>query len=216
MKVCLYAALLILVPLAYSQEKTDIRLAGIAINTTTPEKPLAAPVEIILNHDGCKMTVSPPLVGSGHCLIKSYDEKSKQIEILSEGPPFITWTGNIKGNLASGTYKVDTTNEGGSFYFAILKQAVAAEVPSPPTPVAPIVPRSSCSPAVESYISGDINGWEGETIFKLDNGQIWQQAVYSYIYFYEYHPEVTIYDTTDGCQMKVDGEDETVVVRRIK
>lgn len=216
MKVCLYAALLILIAPTYGQEMTDIRLAGTAINTTTPDKPLAAPVEIILNHEGCKLTVSPPLIGSGHCLIRSFDEKSKQIEILSEGPPFITWTGSIKGNLASGTYKVETTNQAGSFYFAVLRQPSAAEVPPPPPPVAPILPRSSCSPAVESYISGDINGWDGETIFKLDNGQIWEQAIYSYIYFYAYHPEVTIYDASDGCRMKVDGEDETVVVRRIK
>ncbi len=76
--------------------------------------------------------------------------------------------------------------------------------------------RSSCSPAVESTISGEIEGWDGETIFKLDNGQIWQQAEYDYTYFYAYRPEVTIYQTSAGCRMKVEDETETVLVKRIK
>jgi len=58
--------------------------------------------------------------------------------------------------------------------------------------------------------------WEGETIFKLDNGQIWQQAEYAYTYSYAYRPDVTIYQTTAGCRMKVEDEDETIIVERIK
>jgi hypothetical protein len=46
--------------------------------------------------------------------------------------------------------------------------------------------KSSCSPAIESNISGEIEGWDGETVFKLDNGQIWEQAEYSYTYFSAY------------------------------
>jgi hypothetical protein len=218
MKVRLHAALLILASFAHAQQTTEVRFSGTAINTTDPDKPLAAPIEIILNHDGCKLTISPPLSGSGHCIIKGYDEKSKQIEILSEGPPFITWTGTLKGNLASGTYKIDASNESGSFYFAVLKQA-AAQLPPPPPPVRdyiPVAPRSSCSPAIESHIDGDIEGWDGETIFKLDNGQIWQQSVYAYRYFYAYHPEITIFETSGGCRMKVEDQSETVIVNRIK
>jgi hypothetical protein len=78
------------------------------------------------------------------------------------------------------------------------------------------VGRTSCSPAIESTISGEINGWDGETVFKLDNGQIWEQAEYSYTYFYAYRPDVTIYQTSSGCRMKVEDEDETILVRRIK
>lgn len=76
--------------------------------------------------------------------------------------------------------------------------------------------RSSCSPAIESLISGDIEGWDGDTIFKLDNGQIWQQASYAYTYFYAYRPDVTIYQTSAGCRMKIEDETETVLVKRIK
>ncbi len=85
-------------------------------------------------------------------------------------------------------------------------------------PSAPIIGRygSGCSPAIESSISGDFEGWEGETVFKLDNGQIWEQAEYDYTYDYEYHPDVTIYQTPSGCRMKVEGLEETILVRRIK
>ena len=76
--------------------------------------------------------------------------------------------------------------------------------------------RSSCSPAVESTISGEIEGWDGDTIFKLDNGQIWQQAEYDYTYFYAYRPDITIYQTSAGCRMKVEDETDTVLVKRIK
>jgi hypothetical protein len=76
--------------------------------------------------------------------------------------------------------------------------------------------KSDCVPAVESTISGDFNGWDGETIFKLDNGQIWQQAEYDYSYSYSYRPEVTIYEASGGCRMKVEDENETILVRRIR
>ena len=75
---------------------------------------------------------------------------------------------------------------------------------------------SGCSPAIETTISGDFNGWDGETIFKLDNGQIWQQAEYDYTYSYSYRPDVTIYAVSGGCRMKVEDEDETIMVKRVK
>jgi hypothetical protein len=83
----------------------------------------------------------------------------------------------------------------------------SAEIPSA---------RTSCSPAIETTISGEIEGWDGDTIFKLDNGQIWQQASYDYTYFYAYRPDVTIYQTSTGCRMKVEDENDTVLVKRIK
>jgi hypothetical protein len=76
--------------------------------------------------------------------------------------------------------------------------------------------RSGCSPAIESTISGEFEGWSGETIFKLDNGQIWEQAEYDYDYEYDYRPDVTIYETSAGCKMKVEGMDETILVRRVR
>lgn len=43
-------------------------------------------------------------------------------------------------------------------------------------------PATGSRPAIETEIEGDFNGWDGETIFKLANDQIWQQAEYDYEY----------------------------------
>ena len=69
---------------------------------------------------------------------------------------------------------------------------------------------------IESRIDGEFEGWEGETIFKLMNGQIWQQTSYAYHYHYAYMPEVLIYKTAGGYKMKVEGVDVTIYVRRIR
>ncbi len=92
----------------------------------------------------------------------------------------------------------------------------AASAGNARSPVRSPTSTGGCSTAIESTISGDFNGWEGETVFKLDNGQIWQQSSYAYMYSYSYRPEVTIYQTSGGCRMKVEDEDETIPVIRIK
>jgi hypothetical protein len=73
------------------------------------------------------------------------------------------------------------------------------------------------NPAViESKIDGDFECWDGETIFKLMNGQIWQQASYAYKYCYKFMPSVTIYRTNGRYKMIVDGVDGSIYVTRIK
>lgn len=69
---------------------------------------------------------------------------------------------------------------------------------------------------IESRIDGTFNGWGGDTIFKLENGQIWQQASYAYKYHYAYRPEVLIYRSGGRHRMKVEGVDESIEVRRLK
>lgn len=96
----------------------------------------------------------------------------------------------------------------------VFKVAVGANEKEPARPRTPA--KSDCSPAIESTIAGDFNGWDGETVFKLDNGQIWEQAEYDYEYSYAFRPDVTIYETSSGCRMKVEDEDETILVRRIR
>ncbi len=73
-----------------------------------------------------------------------------------------------------------------------------------------------CDPVIESQIDGDFEGWEGETIFKLTNGQIWQQSSYSYTYSYSFMPKVMIYPAGGGCTLKVDGVSDTITVRQIR
>jgi hypothetical protein len=217
MKVRPYVAILALTFVGYAQQTDGLHFSGIAINTTDPAKPVAAPIELSLGNARCALTVLPPLIGSGVCHLTTYEKASGKIVIVSSGPPVIIWNGTVRGNLFSGTYSIDSGHQNGSFYLAIVGQSAAE--PNPPTPPptrVPNTPRTSCSPAIESSISGEFHGWTGETIFKLDNGQIWQQAEYDYDYEYDYNPDVTIYQTAAGCRMKVEGDDETILVKRIK
>lgn len=73
-----------------------------------------------------------------------------------------------------------------------------------------------CAGAIESQIDGTFEGWSGETIFKLTNGQIWQQSSYAYTYSYAYRPDVLIYSGGGGCKMKVNGVSDSIYVKRLK
>jgi hypothetical protein len=81
----------------------------------------------------------------------------------------------------------------------------------------PTASKASVAPdLIESNIDGEFQGWEGETIFKLLNGQIWQQSSYAYTYHYAYSPRVLIYKSGAGYKMKVDGVSREIAVRRLK
>lgn len=77
-------------------------------------------------------------------------------------------------------------------------------------------PAYSVPSVIESQIDGEFEGWDGDTIFKLMNGQIWQQVEYSYAYSYAYMPDVLIYPSGSGYKMKVEGMDEAIEVRRLR
>ncbi|MBK7908676.1 MAG: hypothetical protein IPJ78_19300 [Gemmatimonadetes bacterium] len=72
------------------------------------------------------------------------------------------------------------------------------------------------SAVIESRIDGEFSGWDGETVFKLANGQIWQQASYAYKYHYAFSPKVLIYRSGAGFRMKVDGVDGEIAVRQLR
>jgi hypothetical protein len=78
-------------------------------------------------------------------------------------------------------------------------------------------PRSAASvESITSRIDGDFEGWDGETIVKLMNGQIWQQTEFYYRYHYSFMPEVLIFRSGGGYKMKVDGIDKSVGVTRLQ
>jgi hypothetical protein len=70
--------------------------------------------------------------------------------------------------------------------------------------------------AVESYITGEFHGWAGDTIFQLDNGQIWQQVGYSYLYHYAYHPKAIINEDGGVYRLRVEGLDASIPVKRLR
>ncbi len=82
----------------------------------------------------------------------------------------------------------------------------------------PSVATTSVPPTcdVESRIDGEFEGWEGDTVVKLTNGQIWEQSEYHYEYSYSYMPRVTIFQLRGQCKMLVDGVDEPVGVSRLR
>lgn len=77
-------------------------------------------------------------------------------------------------------------------------------------------PDEESDSVIESRIDGDFEGWDGDTIFKLQNGQIWQQVEYSYKYSYKYCPKVIIVKSPNGWIMQVDGIEKTIRVQRLK
>jgi hypothetical protein len=102
-------------------------------------------------------------------------------------------------------------------YTEAVAQVCARAKANPKYPTAPSLPAPVTSPQViETCIEDEFEGWEGETIFTLCNGQIWQQSEYAYMYHYSYRPDVVIYRTSSGYRMKVEDVSETIGVERIK
>ncbi len=153
---------------------------------------------------------------------------NEKVTILAEKPPWVLvkTEGGLKGYLPDSLFNGQNTPTDSSLGPTLSQSDVSPkqrqETKRTTPPVRTVQPQlteprlSSCVPAVESTISGEFTGWEGETIFKLDNGQIWQQAEFDYTYDYEYRPDVTIYQTSSGCRLKVEDVEETIIVRRIK
>ncbi len=74
----------------------------------------------------------------------------------------------------------------------------------------------SAGTVIETRTMGEFTGWEGETIVRLANGQIWQQTEYYHHYHYAFMPEVLIYNSGGSFKMKVDGISRAVRVQRLK
>lgn len=75
---------------------------------------------------------------------------------------------------------------------------------------------SGCAVVIDSQIDGTFEGWSGETIFRLTNGQVWQQSSYDYTYHYAYRPKVMIFPSGGGCKIKVEGVNNSILVKRLK
>ena len=81
--------------------------------------------------------------------------------------------------------------------------------------VAKFAPAGDGPDLIESRIEGEFEGWDGETIFKLANGQIWQQVSFAFTYHYAFRPKVTIIKTHGAYKMLVDGVSGTIFVKRL-
>ena len=99
---------------------------------------------------------------------------------------------------------------------------VALEPLVTPTPVP--VPTKTSTPftfgqpgggVIESCIESDFEGWSGDTLFELCNGQIWIQSSYAYVYHYAYRPDVTITSIIGGYEMTVEAISDSIRVVQI-
>lgn len=52
--------------------------------------------------------------------------------------------------------------------------------------------------AMPLHVDGSWSGWDGDTIVRLTDGSVWQQAEYHYEYHYAYRPTVRIEHEDDG------------------
>ena len=78
-------------------------------------------------------------------------------------------------------------------------------------------PVAQPNQVIESRVDGDFSGWEGETIVKLTNGQIWQQTEFHYVRRFASMPNARIYPSNGGYKMKIEGiDDVAVAVKRLK
>jgi uncharacterized repeat protein (TIGR02543 family) len=90
----------------------------------------------------------------------------------------------------------------GSTYVPVFMVQAAFQAPSPGV--------------IETQINGTFTGWDGDTIFKLANGQFWLQDSYAYTYHYAYRPNVLIYYVDGRYKMTVEGVDGFIYVTRLK
>lgn len=100
-----------------------------------------------------------------------------------------------------------------------------ARVDEPPAPAPSEFGAEQLKPDIPDFIEarliGDFNGWSGNTIFHLDNGQVWRQTK-NYIKPYQPpdpipSPRVTIEKAAFGSyNLRVEGIKRIVQVRRIK
>jgi hypothetical protein len=65
---------------------------------------------------------------------------------------------------------------------------------------------------LRTQIEGDFEGWDGDTVFVLANGNVLKQMTYQYTYHYAYRPEVIVIDWGGALFLLVDGVEQTVGV----
>lgn len=75
---------------------------------------------------------------------------------------------------------------------------------------------SGSSDYVESQVDGTWEGWNGDTIVRLMNGQVWEQSGLELSLSLKLNPDVTILKKGGRFYMLVEGEDKPVWVTRLR
>jgi hypothetical protein len=79
-----------------------------------------------------------------------------------------------------------------------------------------LAPQDATGPGMLStHISGLFLGWRGDTVFKFDNGQVWQQSEPGIFDTRMQNPEVVIKKLRFGYLLTIPGRSETLFIRRL-
>lgn len=65
---------------------------------------------------------------------------------------------------------------------------------------------------IRSQIAGEFTGYNDGAVFRLTNGQVWQQRRYKYKYKYKYRPHVRIYQQSGKWIAEFDCMDESIEI----
>jgi hypothetical protein len=142
----------------------------------------------------------------------------RTIESCIEGT-FTGWTGDTLFPLCNGQLWIQTS------YAYIYDYAYRPDVTIVPTAfghemfvdgVRDSVAVEQITDFVRTCIDGNFEGWEGDTIFPLCSGQVWQQASFGFRYHFAFRPDVLIYNVRGAYYMQVEGMDEAIRVRRLR
>ena len=68
---------------------------------------------------------------------------------------------------------------------------------------------------IDSYISGDFEGWDGDAVYELDDGTQWALMAYRYLYAYHYRPRAVVWRDGDSYFLQVEGMTDRPEVRQI-
>lgn len=80
---------------------------------------------------------------------------------------------------------------------------------------------AACQPAgmyliSQSELDGNCRGWDGSTVFKLSNGEVWRQAAYRYRQLHLCSPGVRVWRLGDAFLLEVGGAREVLPVERLR
>lgn len=72
---------------------------------------------------------------------------------------------------------------------------------------------SMINEVVKSTFKNDFDGWRGETVFELENGQVWKQDQYESDYNNSYHQEALIYYS--GLEYRLQVEGKSIAIKKV-
>lgn len=152
----------------------------------------------------------------------SFSQKSfsQGFEIASKGNiegDFKGWNGETIFEMSDGTFWIQAVYSY-RYYYAYRPKAMVLKKDNyfflKVDGINEILPVLPLEKIIKSQIDGNFNGFEGNSIYKLYDGSIWQQIDGIYVYIYVFSPKVLVYNFRGTWKMNVEGI--TVSVIRLK